>query len=65
MTASLEAPPYFALLSYNMYGKTSERDLAIAEGRPKLKQTLAGAAISLIRGRIHVDPAPPRRGRTL
>ena len=40
-------------------------DRAIAEGRPKLKQTLAGAAISLIGGRIHVDPAPPRRGRTL
>ena len=40
-------------------------DRAIAEGRPKLKQTLAGAAISLIGGRIHVDPAPPRRGRAL
>ena len=40
-------------------------DRGIAEGRPKLKQTLAGAAISLIGGRIHVDPAPPRRGRTL
>ena len=39
-------------------------DKAIAEGRSKLKQTLAGAAISLIGGRIHVDPAPPRRGRT-
>ena len=39
-------------------------DRGIAEGRPKLKQTLAGAAISLIGGRIHVDPAPPRRGRT-
>ena len=39
-------------------------DQAIAEDRPKLKQTLAGAAISLTGGRIHVDPAPPRRGRT-
>ena len=40
-------------------------DGAIAEGkRPaRLKQTLAGAAISLIGGRIHVDPAPPRRGK--
>ena len=40
-------------------------DRAIAEGkRPsRLKQTLAGAAISLIGGRIHVDPAPPRRGK--
>jgi tRNA(Ile)-lysidine synthase len=39
-------------------------DEAIVHGgtQGKLKQTLAGAAISLIRGRIHVDPAPPRRG---
>ena len=39
-------------------------DRAIANGErlARLKQTLAGAAISLIRGRIHVDPAPPRRG---
>ena len=29
----------------------------------RLKQTLAGAVISLTGGRIHVDPAPPRRGR--
>ena len=40
-------------------------DGAIAGGKkqPGLKQTLAGAAISLHGGRIHVDPAPPRRGR--
>jgi tRNA(Ile)-lysidine synthase len=40
-------------------------DHAIANGgqQKRLKQTLAGAAISLTRGRIHVDPAPPRRGR--
>ena len=40
-------------------------DRAIAEGkRPaRLKQTLAGAAISLIGGRIRVDPAPPRKGK--
>ena len=39
-------------------------DQAIANGerQARLKQTLAGAAISLIGGRIHVDPAPPRRG---
>ena len=39
-------------------------DRAIADGgkRTRLKQTLAGAAISLNEGRIHVDPAPPRRG---
>jgi tRNA(Ile)-lysidine synthase len=39
-------------------------DRAVAEGRPKLKQTLAGAIISLIGPRIRVEPAPPRRGRT-
>ena len=40
-------------------------DRAIAEGKrqARLKQTLAGAAISLIGGRIHVDPAPPRKGK--
>jgi tRNA(Ile)-lysidine synthase len=32
-------------------------------GRPKLKQTLAGALISLVDGRIRVEPAPPRRQR--
>jgi tRNA(Ile)-lysidine synthase len=31
--------------------------------RPKLKQTLAGALVSLIDGRIRVEPAPPRRRR--
>lgn len=39
-------------------------DRAIADGQPSLKQTLAGAVIGLARGRIHVDPAPPRRSRT-
>jgi tRNA(Ile)-lysidine synthase len=29
--------------------------------RPRLKQTLAGALVSLIDGRIRVEPAPPRR----
>jgi tRNA(Ile)-lysidine synthase len=38
-------------------------DRAIAEREGRLKQTLAGAAISLIGGRIHVEAAPPRRGR--
>ena len=37
------------------------------EGRPRpasrIKQTLAGALISLIDGRIHIAPAPPRRRR--
>ena len=35
-----------------------------ARGRqPKLKTTLAGALISLVDGRIRVEPAPPRRQR--
>jgi tRNA(Ile)-lysidine synthase len=38
-------------------------DRAVAEGRPKLKQTLAGAVIGVIGGRIRVEPAPPRRRR--
>jgi tRNA(Ile)-lysidine synthase len=29
--------------------------------KPRLKQTLAGALVSLIDGRIRVEPAPPRR----
>jgi len=43
----------------------SALDLAGAENnsgrRPTLKQTLAGALISLIDGRIRIEPAPPRR----
>jgi tRNA(Ile)-lysidine synthase len=42
-------------------------DRAVVEktvGRaPQLRQTLAGALVSLARGRIRVDPAPPRRRR--
>jgi tRNA(Ile)-lysidine synthase len=34
-----------------------------AASRPRLKQTLAGALVSLIDGRIRVEPAPRRRGR--
>jgi tRNA(Ile)-lysidine synthase len=34
------------------------------QGGGKLKQTLAGALISLAGGRIRVEAAPPRRGRT-
>jgi len=34
-----------------------------AIGRPTLKQTLAGALISLVRGRIHIAPAPARRSK--
>jgi tRNA(Ile)-lysidine synthase len=43
-------------------------DRTVAENaagrRSRLKQTLAGALISLIDGRIHIEPAPPRRQRT-
>jgi tRNA(Ile)-lysidine synthase len=43
----------------------SALDLAGAENnagpRPRLKQTLAGALISLIDGRIRIEAAPPRR----
>jgi tRNA(Ile)-lysidine synthase len=35
-----------------------------AKRRTRLKQTLAGALVSLIDGRIRVEPAPPRRRRT-
>ncbi|MEA2941213.1 MAG: tRNA(Ile)-lysidine synthase [Bradyrhizobium sp.] len=34
-----------------------------ASGRIGLKQTLAGALVSLVDGRIRIEPAPPRRGR--
>ncbi|MBR0785706.1 tRNA lysidine(34) synthetase TilS [Bradyrhizobium iriomotense] len=36
---------------------------AAANGRPVLKQTLAGASISLAGGRIHIAPAPARRSQ--
>jgi tRNA(Ile)-lysidine synthase len=35
-----------------------------AKGRIGLKQTLAGALVSLVDGRIRIEPAPPRRRRT-
>jgi tRNA(Ile)-lysidine synthase len=35
-----------------------------AARQPRLKRTLAGALVSLIDGRIRVEPAPPRRHRT-
>jgi tRNA(Ile)-lysidine synthase len=34
-----------------------------AASRPRLKQTLAGALVSLIDGRLSIEPAPPRRRR--
>jgi tRNA(Ile)-lysidine synthase len=34
-----------------------------AGGRIRLKQTLAGALVSLVDGRIRIEPAPPRRSR--
>jgi tRNA(Ile)-lysidine synthase len=39
-----------------------DRAIANGERRTRLKQTLAGAAISLVKGQIYIDPAPPRRG---
>ena len=43
-------------------------DRTVAENaagrRPRLKQTLAGALVSLVDDRISVEPAPPRRRRT-
>jgi tRNA(Ile)-lysidine synthase len=43
----------------------SALDRAVAENtgkrQPRLKQTLAGALVSLVGGRIRVEPAPPRR----
>ena len=38
-------------------------DRAVAEGQGSLKQTLAGAVISLVGGRICVEAAPPRRSK--
>ena len=40
-------------------------DRAVVGGEGKLKQTLAGALISVVDGRIRVEPAPPRRGRVV
>jgi tRNA(Ile)-lysidine synthase len=34
-----------------------------AKRPPRLKQTLAGALVSLTKGRIVIAPAPPRRRR--
>jgi tRNA(Ile)-lysidine synthase len=39
------------------------RKSATPRARARLKQTLAGALISLARGRIVIAPAPPRRRR--
>ena len=39
-------------------------DGALAKREPKLKQTLAGAVVSLAGGRITIAPAPPRRVRS-
>ncbi|HEV7877952.1 tRNA lysidine(34) synthetase TilS [Bradyrhizobium sp.] len=38
-------------------------ETAHAKRRIRLKQTLAGALVSLVDGRIRIDPAPPRRRR--
>lgn len=41
----------------------AQNSRAPANGRAILKQTLAGALISLAGGRIHIAPAPARRGK--
>ena len=41
----------------------SQAKEAQAKGQPRLKQTLAGALVSLTAGRIRIEPAPPRRRR--
>ena len=41
----------------------TEKTAKAAGRRPRLKQTLAGALVSLIDGQIRVEPAPPRRRR--
>ena len=38
-------------------------DRAMRQGEGRMKQTLAGVAVSLAKGRIHIQPAPPRRPR--
>lgn len=55
-----------AALDQAMAASLAESPRAAANGRPFLKQTLAGALISLAGGRIHIAPAPARRskGRT-
>ena len=40
-------------------------DRAAGEAMPKLKQTLAGAVISVLNGRIRIETAPPRRRRAV
>ncbi|MCA6099867.1 tRNA lysidine(34) synthetase TilS [Bradyrhizobium australafricanum] len=39
-------------------------DGALGKRESRLKQTLAGAVISIAAGRIRIGPAPPRRGRS-
>ena len=53
-----------ALLTALDQANSDRADLSRANkgGPPRLKQTLAGAVIRLTGERIHVDPAPPRRG---
>jgi tRNA(Ile)-lysidine synthase len=43
--------------------RSMDRRAAAGTSRPLLKQTLAGALISLTKGRIRVEPAPARRRR--
>jgi tRNA(Ile)-lysidine synthase len=48
-------------LGQSSLGRSSRGQSSL--GQSRLKQTLAGALVSLIDGRIRVEPAPPRRSR--
>jgi tRNA(Ile)-lysidine synthase len=52
------------LAALDRAGKAGEGRTRLKPGlKPRLKQTLAGALVSLTEGRIRVEPAPPRRRR--
>ena len=53
-----------ALLSALDRAATENAAKGRATGRVRLKQTLAGALVSLTEDRIRIEPAPPRRNRT-
>jgi tRNA(Ile)-lysidine synthase len=61
-----KAEALLAALDRAVAEKTGRRRLGLNQSglkQQRLKQTLAGALVSLIGGRIRVEPAPPRRRR--
>jgi tRNA(Ile)-lysidine synthase len=61
-----KAEALLAALDRAVAEKTGRRGLGLNQSglkQQRLKQTLAGALVSLIGGRIRVEPAPPRRRR--